>query len=501
MATSWSSSRASSSWWATKRCAGIPECAAIAADASSSACVHAPCIRWRTVPASRYLTRASSSSRRSAAHPSRTSGSTPWRSPAKSRRLRTRRARCRRRSAARSRISSPSSRRTRRSRSATRCSSRSIPLASTSSTARAVRRSASGLILIAAAVLLCTACGGPPGAPSGAAFSRAPETSGLAKQRIYFVMTDRYADGDRSNDRGPGFDATSTAYFHGGDFKGLTANLDRIKAMGFTSIWITPPFGQNTVQGSSAAYHGYWINDFLHVDPQLGTDADFGAFVSRAHALGLKVILDAVVNHTGDTIQLANPAYSTKPYRDCHGQVFDPAKYVGGTSVPCLNEKTMPTPVTLDLKIKQPAWLNDATNYHDRGDLSFSGPCDEQCLEQGDFFGLDDLFTEKPNVVNGLAQIYGDWVRKYKLDGFRVDTARHVNPGFFGIWVPKILAAAHDAGVDDFQIFGEGAVTDPLQLATFVRDRGLPNVLDFPFQDNAVHFTAGQINAAQFAKL
>jgi glycosidase len=372
-----------------------------------------------------------------------------------------------------------------------------------------VSRSASSVVLLALAALALTGCGGPPEAPHGGVFGSAPRASGLATQRIYFVMTDRYANGDPADDRGgkvggpeiTGYDPTSTAYFHGGDFKGLTANLDRIKQLGFTSIWITPPFGQNTVQGTSAAYHGYWIDDFLHVDPHLGTDADFGAFVHHAHALGLKVILDVVVNHTGDVIQLSKQAYQSRPYRDCHGKVFDPAKYVGGTTFPCLSAKMMPNPPTVEPAIKSPAWLNDPTNYHDRGDLSFNGPCDEQCLEQGDFFGLDDLFTEKPVVVNGLAAVYAGWVKKYKLDGFRVDTARYVNAGFFSIWVPKILAAARSVGVRDFQIFGEDTTTDPLQLSTIVRDDGLPNVLDFPFQDTAVHFTAGQVDATQLAKL
>ena len=99
-------------------------------------------------------------------------------------------------------------------------------------------------------------------------------------------MTDRYANGDPSNDRGgltgsrsvTGFDPTGAGWFHGGDFAGLRGTcagdadgLARIKALGFTSIWITPPFGQKTVQGDSAAYHGYWITDFTAPDPHLGT--------------------------------------------------------------------------------------------------------------------------------------------------------------------------------------------------------------------------------------
>ena len=73
--------------------------------------------------------------------------------------------------------------------------------------------------------------------------------------------------------------------------------------------------------------------------------------------------------------------------------------------------------------LKKPAWLNDPLNYHDRGNIDF-GSCSQQCFEQGDFFGLDDLFTEKPNVVNGLAQIYASWVTRFHVDGFRVDTAQ-----------------------------------------------------------------------------
>ena len=365
---------------------------------------------------------------------------------------------------------------------------------------------------------------GASGPPSGAALAtlaKPPTSSSLAAQRIYFVMTDRYVNGDSSNDTGglgggpgnTGFDPTSTAYYHGGDFKGLTGDctdvkhgLARIKGLGFTAIWVTPPFSQQTVQGDSAAYHGYWIKDFLDVDPHLGTNQDFAGFVTCAHSLGLKVYLDVVVNHTADVIQLQGNAGfldpSQIPYRDCHGKVFVPARYVQAKTFPCLSVANMPYrpffAVPSDAKAKNPAWLNDPRKYHDRGDVDF-GSGSQVEYEQGDFFGLDDLFTEQPAVMNGLAQIYAGWVTKYHVDGFRVDTARHVNAAFFGLWVPKILAAARSVGIRDFPIFGEVVMTDDIEQSAYVRDRGLPSVLDFPFQDAAAGFAAGQTGAKALA--
>jgi glycosidase len=362
---------------------------------------------------------------------------------------------------------------------------------------------------------------GPLSRAALAALAKPPTYSSLASQRIYFVMTDRYANGDPSNDTGrltggpgsTGFDSASTAYYHGGDLKGLTGDctdpkhgLARIKTLGFTAIWVTPPFGQQIVQGDSAAYHGYWIKDFLNVDPHLGTNQDFANFVTCAHSLGLKVYLDVVVNHTADVVQLQGNAGflepSQIPYRDCHGKAFNPARYVRAKTFPCLSVANMPYrpffAVPSDARAKNPAWLNDPTKYHDRGDIDF-GSASPAGLEQGDFFGLDDLFTEQPAVMSGLAQIYGSWVTKYHVDGFRVDTARHVNSAFFGLWVPRILAAARAAGIADFPIFGEVTLTDDIALSEFVRDRGLPSVLDFPFQDAAAGFAAGTTGAKALA--
>ena len=169
---------------------------------------------------------------------------------------------------------------------------------------------------------------------------------------------------------------------------------------------------------------------------------------------------------------------------------------------PCLSVANMPRrpffAVASDRTAKKPAWLNDPTKYHDRGDIDFSS-CSQTCYEQGDFFGLDDLFTEQPAVMSGLAQIYASWVTKYHVDGFRVDTAKHVNSAFFGLWVPRIQAAARSAGIPDFPVFGEVTLNDDIELSAFVRDRGLPFVLDFPFQDAAAGFTAGTTGAKALA--
>ena len=378
--------------------------------------------------------------------------------------------------------------------------------------------------------------GQAPSPPSGAQLAelaKPPVRTSIASQRVYFVMPDRYANGDPANDRGglsgprstTGYDPTDPGWFHGGDFRGLTGECDakhtaspasparpsrgiasdaaerglaRLRDLGFTAIWITPPYGQRTVQASSAAYHGYWIVDFTSVDRHLGTEQEFGAFVECAHRLGLKVYLDVVVNHTGDVILPTGGAgYSDAAYRDCRGRRFDPARYATRPSFPCLNPETMPRPplvLAADRTVKRPAWLNDVRRYHNRGDIDFSS-CSPTCLEQGDFFGLDDLFTEQRAVVNGLAAVYADWIRRYRIDGFRIDTARHVNRAFFRLWVPQILAAARAAGVPEFELFGEVFDPNAIELSTYVRDRGLPNVLDFAFQDAATGFAGGDAGA------
>ena len=325
--------------------------------------------------------------------------------------------------------------------------------------------------------------------------------SGASNSQIYFVMTDRFANADTSNDEAgltgfsavTGYDPTDIGFFHGGDFKGLTSKLDYLKGLGFNSIWITPPVKQRYVQGDSAAYHGYWGLDFTTIDPHLGTEEDFKNFVSEAHSRGIKVIVDIVINHTADVIKYKGDVYSYSdisqyPYKDCNKKKIDINKFIGKSNFPKLCAATsFPVPPIVSEKnknIKAPAFLNDITNYHNRGDSTFSG----ESSTFGDFFGLDDVFTEKPAVVAGWTKVWQDWITKFDIDGYRIDTAKHVNPEFWQAFLPAVLKTAAAAGKSYFPIYGEVWDTDPNYLAKFVTDYKFPGVLDFAFQAAASKF-------------
>jgi glycosidase len=297
---------------------------------------------------------------------------------------------------------------------------------------------------------------------------------GLSQDLIYFVMPDRYKDGDKKNNDNGGFNTSLTAFYHGGDLKGLTGTcepgddgLARIKSLGFTAVWLTPVVTQQEAIGVGSGYHGYWGVDFLNVDPHLGTNADMLEFSKCAKKLGLKVILDVVTNHTGDVI-----------------------KYRG-------NEAYIPAE---SKSLKNPAWLNDISNYHNVGDV---GRCwgVGNCTKLGDFYGLDDLATEKPVVYKGWAEVYGNWISKYGITGFRVDTARHVDDNFFKNWSPLIKSTAKKSGINDFTIFGEVFDYSTLNLMTYVRQNKIETVLDFPFQAKATEFASGYSNAPVLSSL
>ncbi|TQJ30150.1 pullulanase-type alpha-1,6-glucosidase [Microbacterium sp. SLBN-146] len=327
-------------------------------------------------------------------------------------------------------------------------------------------------------------------------------------KQFYFVMTDRFANGDPANDTGgytgdrlaTGFDPTDKGFFNGGDIAGLHAKLDYIAGLGTDAIWLTPSFANKPVQGTganaSAGYHGYWVTDFTKIDPHLGTNAELEAFIDDAHAQGISVYFDIITNHTADVIDYAEGQYSyidkaTEPYRDAEGTVFDPsALAANGEPFPALDPATsFPyTPVIAEAEeaVKTPAWLNDPTLYHNRGNSTWEG----ESVTYGDFDGLDDLMTEHPTVVNGFVEVYQDWI-DLGIDGFRIDTAKHVNFEFWEQWSTSVLDYAHANGKPDFFMFGEVYDADPVKLSPYVRKTDMNSVLDFTFQSAATSFAKG----------
>ncbi|WP_307861045.1 pullulanase-type alpha-1,6-glucosidase [Microbacterium sp. SD291] len=333
----------------------------------------------------------------------------------------------------------------------------------------------------------------------------APVRQAGSGEQFYFVMTDRFANGDASNDTGglegdrlvTGFDPTDKGFYQGGDIAGIRNSLDYIEGLGTSAIWLTPSFANKPVQGeganASAGYHGYWVTDFTRIDPHLGTNEELQALIADAHARGIKVYFDIITNHTADVIDYAEGQYSyidqaTSPYTDAAGTVFDPADHAGTGSFPTLDPATsFPyTPVVTDADAKTPAWLNDPTLYHNRGDSTWSG----ESVTYGDFSGLDDLMTEHPTVVNGFVEVYDQWI-DLGIDGFRIDTVKHVNFEFWEQWTTQVLDYAHAQGNEDFFMFGEVYDADPVKLAPYVRDTDMNSILDFTFQSSAVSYASG----------
>ena len=352
------------------------------------------------------------------------------------------------------------------------------------------------------------AAGSLPLAPLGVAAQEVRERP-AAGETVYFVLPDRFENGDASNDRGglkgnrliTGYDPTAKGFYHGGDIKGLIARLDYIKGLGATALWVGPVFKNKPVQGpkgqESAGYHGYWITDFTQVDPHFGTNADFKSLVDAAHKRGMKVYMDIIANHTADVIQYREVAEGY-PYRDRANWPYSRegglggapinAGFAGDTDSSAANFAKLTDPSYAytpyvpkgEEHTKVPDWLNDPIYYHNRGNTTYTG----ENARFGDFVGLDDLFTEHPRVRAGMIAIYAKWIEDFGIDGYRIDTARHVDAGFWQAFIPAMQDVARKHGIPNFQIFGEvsheGA--DSGYIAQYTRREGYPSVLDFAFQ-------------------
>ncbi|WP_328893557.1 pullulanase-type alpha-1,6-glucosidase [Streptomyces sp. NBC_00236] len=346
----------------------------------------------------------------------------------------------------------------------------------------------------------------PPRPPSDAKLAAQPDRHDLTREQFYFVMPDRFANGDTGNDKGgltgsrleTGYDPTDKGFYQGGDLKGMTSRLDYIKGLGTTAIWLAPIFKNRPVQGTgkdaSAGYHGYWITDFTQVDPHFGTNADLTKLIEQAHRKGMKVFFDVITNHTADTVDYAEKTYGYRPkgaypYLDRNGRPFDDASGMARTDADSFPYK----PVTTGGKT--PSWLNDPTMYHNRGDSTYAG----ESTTYGDFSGLDDLWTERPEVVSGMEKIYQKWVRDFRIDGFRIDTVKHVDMDFWTQWATALDTYAAKHGRKDFFMFGEVYSADTAITSPYVTQGRLDATLDFPFQEAARQYASQGAPASKLA--
>ena len=304
------------------------------------------------------------------------------------------------------------------------------------------------VLALAAALVVLSACAArapsAPGPAPAAATVAAPSPQPVAlpdrpwgDEVLYFVLVDRFADGDRTNDEkaSPG----APGAFHGGDLTGLTQHLDEIASLGVTAIWVNPLVRNIPGYVSGAGfpdwgYHGYWADDYGKVDPRFGTEESLRSFVDACHARGIRVLLDVVYNH---------PGY------DSHF-VFDKA--------------------TRD-------WLRSGI----RGD------CGEDDLTSC-VAGLPDWKTELPEVRDFLLGQQIPWAKRFGLDGFRLDTLKHVDHDFWQIQRRRLRAEVSPT----FFLLGELWGGDRESLDAYFAADEIDAGFDFTFQGNTVGWILGR---------
>ncbi len=251
-------------------------------------------------------------------------------------------------------------------------------------------------------------------------------------QNIYQILTDRFFDGDSSNNNADGnFSASASKAVHGGDFKGIEQKLDYIKSLGATAIWVSP-----VVKNTAGQYHGYAGLDFYSVDPHFGSMTDLQHMVNAAHARGIQVIDDIVLNHGGDLVYSTDAGYPN--FKAAPGYTM---KFRN-------NAQQYPPP--FDLNATNP---KIESLFHNNGNIQDFGNTTQ--VETGDLRGLDDLKTETTYVRSNLRSIYKFWIEQAGFDGFRIDTVKHVEAGCWQYWSPLIHADAVGTGKPNFFTFGE----------------------------------------------
>jgi glycosidase len=256
----------------------------------------------------------------------------------------------------------------------------------------------------------------------------AKSTRAASKEAIYFVMVDRYRNGDRTNDADA--DPADPQAFHGGDLQGVLDGLDEIQALGFTTVWLSPVFAMRTAKFEGhGAYHGYWVEDLTRVEPRFGDERLLRRLSDELHARGMKLLLDVVLNHVANDAPLARA---------------------------------------------RPDW------FHREGGITDWD--DRHQLENGDVHGLPDLAQENPAVFEHLVAASRRWIDAVRPDGFRLDAVKHVPLAFWARYNDAIRAHAGP----DFMLLGEDLDGDPARLDRTLREGRFTALFNFPLYFAAI---------------
>ncbi|MFR7921490.1 MAG: alpha-amylase family glycosyl hydrolase [Roseburia faecis] len=261
---------------------------------------------------------------------------------------------------------------------------------------------------------------------------------------IYFMVTDRFFDGNESNNTASGaktYGKDNAGLYHGGDFAGITQKLDYLEDLGINTIWITPiveniPGVTVTDTGKedvpyNAAYHGYWASDFTKLNPTLGTEEEFQTLIDQAHSRGIRIMVDIVVNHAGYDTEFGNMIRS--------------------------------------------------------GDDVVSGSDQKDSLSN-----LPDFRTEDPAVSAQLVEWQTQWVKDFGIDYFRVDTVKHVEND---TWAE--LKNALTKTDPNFKMIGEYAGGGYASNGNTLGTGEMDSDLDFDFNDQAANFVKGNISSVE----
>lgn len=293
---------------------------------------------------------------------------------------------------------------------------------------------------------------------------------------IYFMLTDRFNDGDSSNnqqmDSGADHIPGDGKTYQGGDFQGVIDKLDYLEELGVTAIWITSPVVQAWENANYTSYHGYWAQNFMDVDPHLGTIEEMRKMVYEAHKRGIKVIMDVVVNHTGSLFKYPGASPDEwEPDFNSSGYTIEWLEDLTDNSWVIDSNRVKPLPI----EFQNPDWF-----YRMGGNATTMGASDDE-RTKGDFAGLRDVNTGRQEVRDKLKEIFKWWIKQTNIDGYRIDTVKHVETDFWTEFCGDIrtFAASPEGGNKNFYMVAEVYDGSVEGLGAYTHSQMLDSVLGF----------------------